>query len=122
MAVETIASQRRRDRRVKQWNKATIKALSGPLCVAGGNGTEAFTYDLSLSGARIHSTQLFEAGTKICLRIELARSREAVAIDGCVMWARPCEAPDVYEMGVEFNHSSSQTILSLIKSLHDNRR
>lgn len=122
MSTETEVSQRRKDKRVKQWNKARVQALSGKPSLTGQSGSEAYTYDLSLGGARIHSTELFAVGTLVRLRIELVRSRETVAIEGWIKWARPSEADGVYEMGVEFEHSSSQTIMSLMKNLHDNKR
>jgi c-di-GMP-binding flagellar brake protein YcgR len=122
MATEAIETQRRRDRRIKQWNKANIRALAEKPSSAGLEEAEAFTYDLSLGGARIHSREHFKAGTSVRLRMELIRSRETVVIDGVIKWARQSEADGVYEMGVEFKHSSQQTILSLMKNLHDNRK
>jgi Tfp pilus assembly protein PilZ len=122
MSTELEASQRRKDRRIMQWNKARIQDLAGKPSLTEQNGAEAYTYDLSLGGARIHSPRLFEVGTLVCLRIDLVRSRETVAIEGRVKWVRPSEAAGVYEMGVEFEHSSSQTIMSLMKNLHDNKR
>jgi c-di-GMP-binding flagellar brake protein YcgR len=122
MSREEIDIQRRRDKRIKQWNKASIRALAGTPQHAALMEAEAFTYDLSLGGARVHSRQLFKAGTPIRLRMELIRSGETVAIEGEVRWARQCEADGVYEMGIAFKHSSQQTILSLMKNLHDNKR
>ncbi|HSA94516.1 MAG TPA: PilZ domain-containing protein [Acidobacteriota bacterium] len=122
VAMEELDTQRRKDRRIKQWNKASIRALGeGP--GRGGLGeAEAFTYDLSLGGARVHSRELYEVGTPVRLRMELVRSSETVAIDGVIKWARQSQADGVYEMGVEFRHTSQQTILSLMKNLHDNKR
>jgi c-di-GMP-binding flagellar brake protein YcgR len=122
MSPELEISQRRKDKRIKQWNKARIQALAGKPSLTGQDGSEAYTYDLSLGGARIHSPRLFEVGTLVCLRIDLVRNHETVAIEGRVKWVRPSEADGVYEMGVEFEHSSSQTIMSLMKNLHDNKR
>ena len=119
MACETTAKHHRKDRRIKQWNKASIKASTAP---QGQIGAAAFTYDLSLSGARIHSPELFEVGSMVCLRIELVRSRETIAIEGEIKWARPSEAEGTYEMGVEFKHSSSQAVMILMKNLHDSKR
>lgn len=122
MAPETEASQRRRDRRVKQWNKAQLKVLGGDPGTTGLAASEAYTYDLSLGGARVHSPANLRVGTRVSLRIELVRSRETVTIDGQVKWTRPSEAENVYEMGIEFDHSSSATIMSLMRNLHDARR
>ena len=122
MATEQLDSHRRRDKRIKQWNKASIRALAGTPYDAGLTEAEAFTYDLSLGGARIHSREPFKVGTAVRLRMQLVRSRETVAIEGVVKWARQSEVDGVYEMGVEFKHTSQQTILSLMKNLHDNKK
>jgi len=122
MSTELQASQRRKDRRIMQWNKALLRVLGDGPGSAGAAGTEAFTYDLSLGGARIHSQAHLSVGTRISLRLDLLRSRESVTIDGQVRWVQPSEAENVYEMGIEFDHSSSQTIMSLMKNLHDAKR
>jgi Tfp pilus assembly protein PilZ len=122
MAIETEASQRRKDKRVKQWNKAMLRVLGDGPGSTGLTATAAYTYDLSLGGARIHSQAQLKVGTRISLRLELLRSRETVAIDGLVKWVRPSDADGIYEMGIEFEHSSSSTIMSLMRNLHDNRR
>src|SRR5512137_246933 len=122
MATEELDSQRRRDKRIKQWNKATIRALSGTLVDVSLSETEAFTYDLSLGGARIHSREPFKVGAAVRLKMQLVRSGETVSIEGLIKWARQSEVDGVYEMGVEFKHTSQQTILSLMKNLHDNKK
>lgn len=122
MATEPENAQRRKDKRIKQWNKASLRVMGTGPGSTGPTATEAYTYDLSLGGARIHSSARLAVGTRVSLRIELSRSREAVAIDGLVKWVQPSEAANVYEMGIEFDHSSSSTIMSLMKNLHDARR
>jgi c-di-GMP-binding flagellar brake protein YcgR len=121
-ATGLAVSQRRKDRRFKQWNKASIKALPDHLYTPGRSGAEAFTYDLSLGGARIQSREPFEVGSQLSLRLELVRSSETVTIEGEVKWARLIESENIYEMGVAFNHSTSQTVMSLMKNLHDSKR
>jgi hypothetical protein len=58
-------------------------------------------------------------GTRLQLQIELVRTREILNIEGWVKWLRHNEADKVYEMGVEFHHTNSQTVTSLMKNLHD---
>ncbi|HPW17165.1 MAG TPA: PilZ domain-containing protein [Candidatus Aminicenantes bacterium] len=122
MSVEPGSVQRRKDRRVKQWNKAILRVGGDSHGSNGASAAEAYTYDLSLGGARLHSSACLAVGTRVSLRLELLRSGETVAIDGLVKWVRPSEADGVYEMGVAFEHSSSSSILSLIRNLHDNSR
>jgi c-di-GMP-binding flagellar brake protein YcgR len=107
--------QRRKDRRVKQWNKTLIR-FAGP---TGPAEIEAYTSDISLGGARLHSPQPFEVGTLLQLRIELVRTREAINIEGLVKWAVRHEGDAIHELGVEFQHSASNAFMSLMKNIHD---
>lgn len=110
--------QKRKDRRIKQWNKTVIKPLprgQGPTTPAE---TKAFTCDLSLGGAKIHSAEPFELGTVLRLNIELVRSHETINLKGQVKWVKRDEAEDVFELGVEFDHETAQTITSLMKNLY----
>ena len=111
--------QKRKDRRFKQWNKAVIKIGPNGPNSHGLTEVKAFTYDLSLGGARIHSVERFELGTVLRLNIELVRSHETVNLKGQVKWVKRDEAANVFELGVEFDHDTSQTIMSLMKNLHD---
>jgi Tfp pilus assembly protein PilZ len=111
--------QKRKERRFKQWNKTVIGAAPNGQNSHGPAEANAFTYDLSLGGARIHSVERFEEGTVLRLQIELVRSRETLSIAGRVKWVKRDEAENVFEMGIEFDHDSSQSIMSLMKNLHD---
>jgi len=111
----------RKDRRFKQWNKTKITPYLGlrdSIC----DPVEAFTYDLSIGGARLHCLESFEVGTKLRLQIDLVRTGENLRVEGIVKWRRREETADVFEMGVEFQHTSMVTVLSLMKNLHDGRR
>ena len=112
----------RKDRRFKQWNKTKITPLTDPRNSEGLPGVEAFTYDLSIGGARLHTAESFEVGSLLRLQIELVRTGESLRVEGVVKWRRWEEAANVYEMGVEFQHTSMVTVLSLMKNLHDGRR
>jgi len=114
--------QKRKDRRFKQWSKTVIGAAPNGQNSPGSSEVNAFTYDLSLGGARLHSKARFEVGTVLRLQIELVRSREALSIDGRVKWVKHNETENVFEMGVEFLHTTAQTVTSLMKNLHDESR
>ncbi len=113
--------KQRKDRRFKQWNKAVIKATLGGHDPQHPVEAKAFTYDLSLAGARVQSEERFEEGAVLRLQIELVRSRETISLEGLVKWIRRNESENVFEMGVEFLHSNGQTVLSLIRNLHGER-
>jgi hypothetical protein len=109
----------RKDKRFLERNTAFIKSTSeGPEPVYG-YGINAHTHDLSLSGARICSPQYFPVGSVVRIVIELERTHQSIKVDGEVKWTRKSEEDaDLHESGVEFLHSISQTLLSLIKHLY----
>lgn len=111
-------NQRRRDRRFQQWCKTSVRVVGGSRASNGTPEIEAFTYDLSLGGARILAPERFDVGCVLQLRVDLARTREILNVEALVKWARPHEQENLYEIGVEFLHSSSQTIMGLMKNLH----
>jgi c-di-GMP-binding flagellar brake protein YcgR len=113
--------QRRKDRRFKQWNKTKIRLMADGQDPAIAAEIEAFTYDLSLGGARVHSQERFETGSLLRLRIELVRTRDVISVEGRVRWLRPNEAEGIYEIGVEFLHVTPQALMGLMKNLHDGR-
>jgi len=112
----------RKDRRFKQWNKTKITPLIDPRTTSKHSTVDAFTYDLSIGGARIHTSEPFEVGTLLRLRIDLARTGQDLRVEGIVKWRKQNETEKVFEMGVEFQHTSMVTVLSLMKDLHDGRR
>lgn len=112
----------RRDRRFKQWNKTQITLMKDPQHAAGRSPVEGFTYDISIGGARIHTMEPFEVGGLLRLQIELVRSADILRVEGQVKWRRLDETANVFEMGIEFQHTSMATVLSLMRALHDGRK
>jgi len=110
--------QKRKDRRIRQWNNAVMKAA--PKCQDSPPPAEvkAFTYDLSLGGARIRSAKPIELGTVLRLNIELVRSHETVNLKGQVKWVKRDEAENIFELGIEFDHDTAQTVMILMKNLY----
>ena len=112
-------SERRKDRRVKQWNKTTVTPLEGGLGLRGAAESQAFTYDLSLCGAQVHAPDAFAVGTAVRLRILLARTMDSVKLEGRVVWVKRHPQESGYQMGVEFFHETPQGFLTLMKELFD---
>ena len=111
--------ERRREKRFKQWNSTRIKAASGPKSYLDTEGINAYTHDISLGGANIHSEEPFPAGTEIRMHIDLSRARQTISVDGTVKWVRRNEDEGVYELGVEFKHLLPKTVFALIRNLYD---
>lgn len=111
--------KKRREKRFRQWNKATVRAAEAGRDTFHTEGTPAFTYDLSLGGARIHTEREFPVGTIVQVQIQLSRTGQFISIESEVKWVRQSEPDNIYEMGVEFLHRIPQTLMSLMKNLYD---
>ena len=108
----------RKEKRIEERNTVVIRSFSngnGPTSRLSAN---AYTYDLSLGGTRLFTDRPFAVGTVIRIVIELARTCQSIQVDGEVKWAKEDQADGVYELGVEFLHDISQTILTLIRHLY----
>ena len=110
--------EQRREKRIKERNAVFIKSAEENREVHYGVGINAYTYDLSLGGARLFTEKHFPVGTVIRVVIDLARTGQSVQIEGEVKWVKESEEVGLFEMGVEFLHQISQTILSLIRHLY----
>ena len=111
--------EKRRERRFKQWNKTDIKSASGVEGASNPGGINAYTYDISIGGAKVYSDMDFPAGAAVRMRIELVRSKESIGIDGVVRWTKRNEDHKVFELGVEFFHVIPKTALSLMHNLYE---
>jgi len=108
----------RKDKRIQERNTVLIKSAGNGNGTTSAVGSNAYTYDLSLSGTRLFTETHFAPGTVIRIIIELARTCQRIQVDGEVKWVRKRDDEGVYEMGVEFLHHISQTILTLIRHLY----
>jgi c-di-GMP-binding flagellar brake protein YcgR len=113
--------EKRREKRFLEKNEVLIKSAINGKETTGSVGANAYTFDLSLAGARIRSEQFFDIGTIIRININLERTGQSIKVDGEVKWFRKNEEDEIYELGVEFLHSISQTLLSLIRHLYSDR-
>jgi len=111
--------EKRKQRRFKQWNKASIKSATGLKEFSDPEGINAYTYDISLGGAKIHSDINFPVGTAVRLRVDLVRTKESVTIDGVVRWASRTGDYKVFELGVEFSHLMPKSAFALMQDLYD---
>ena len=111
--------EKKRERRFKQWNKVRIQHLSQDATLFDPLQFQAYTYDLSLGGAKIYSPEPLPVGAALQIRLELLRSGESVSVGAEVKWVKRKTAEKVYEIGVMFNHSAPQTAMALMKNLFD---
>lgn len=108
----------RKERRIEERNTVVIRSAGSANGPQTNLGVNAYTYDLSLGGTRLFTDRPFAVGTTIRIVIELAKTCQSIQVDGEVKWMRESGTDAVYEIGVEFLHNISQTILSLIRHLY----
>ncbi len=108
----------RKEKRIEEKNVVVIRSAGSPKGPSANVGANAYTYDLSLGGTRLFTERSFAVGTVIRIVIELAKTCQSIQVDGEVKWVKKNEAEGGYEVGVEFLHHISQTILTLIRHLY----
>ncbi len=108
----------RKEKRIEEKNVVVIRSAGSPKGPSANVGANAYTYDLSLGGTRLFTERSFAVGTVIRIVIELAKTCQSIQVDGEVKWVKKNEAEGGYDVGVEFLHHISQTILTLIRHLY----
>lgn len=83
-----------------------------------GPGIAAHTYDLSTGGARIVTSKAYPVGAAVRIRLDLAGTGESVNLEATVRWLRGKDGDELYDVGVEFEQLTSQTVLTLIRHLY----
>ena len=109
---------RRKEKRFEEENRVVIHSARNTEGATQHMEINASTHNLSLGGARITSHKVFPVGTVLRIQIHLERSKQAVKLDGRVIWVNKIQEKDLYEFGVEFLHHISKTVLSLIRHLY----
>jgi c-di-GMP-binding flagellar brake protein YcgR len=118
IALGESGMKRRREKRIEERNSVVIKSADDGKGSPSNLGINAYTYDLSLGGTRLYTEKSFAVGTVIRIIIELAKTCQSIQVEGEVKWVRKNDAAGVYEIGVEFLHHISQTVLTLIRHLY----
>jgi hypothetical protein len=52
------------------------------------------------------------------IQINLTKSGQVIKLDGIVRWSKISSDEETYELGVEFLHKISKSVLSLIRHLY----
>jgi len=109
-------TEKRRDKRIREENRVVIEVF--PSRGKGeGLAINAFTKDISLTGARIWTDRLFPLHSKLNLTLYLSRSKQVVRIRGTVKWEKECY-DGLHEIGVHFQQGIPDVIMALINHLY----
>ncbi|MBP1766667.1 MAG: PilZ domain [Candidatus Aminicenantes bacterium] len=104
--------EKRREKRIKEENRVAI-AVSPMAERTDGESINAFTKDLSLTGARIWTDRLFPLNSRLNLTLHLSRSKQIIRIRGTVKWEKKND-DGLYEIGVQFHHGIPDVLIALI--------
>ena len=111
--------EKRQVRRFKQWNRTLIIPESTPDDADDSVGIEAFTFDISLDGARIRCAEALPVEAEVRMHIELAKSRQTIGVDAVVKWVKKHERDNFFEIGVAFMNTLPTSVFALMKNLYD---
>lgn len=109
---------KRKEKRFEESNKVVIQFSLEGHEANRSTGVKAITRDISLGGARIVAPKSYPVDTVMRIEINLRKSRQNVKLDGIVRWVELSPDEENYELGVEFLHKISKSVLSLIRHLY----
>ena len=110
--------ENRKDKRFEERDRCIMREAGRPSGSAAKGAINAYTYDLSLTGARIACKKEYGCGEIVHLTIDLERTEQFLKVDGRVVWSKPGEAAKTCDIGVQFLHSIPDTILALIRHFY----
>lgn len=113
--------EQRKEKRFAEQDEVVIKYVSSPKEAKAAETIKATTLDISLAGARILAKRSFSPGTILRVKVDLKKSGQVLNIDAEVKWCQQKADNETFEMGVEFLHNISQTLLLLLKHLYMGR-
>lgn len=110
--------EHRKDKRFGERDRVVIRDAGRSSQSFAKNAVNAFTYDISLTGARIGCKKDFPVGAIVHVVIDLERSEQFLKVDGRVVWGQAGQGDEPFEIGVQFLHSIPDTILALIRHFY----
>ncbi len=110
--------EKRKEKRFAEQDDVLIKDGGLVLHAASEGVIYGLTQDISLSGARIISEQVFPVGCVWRMLVVLKRTNEFLRVDGRVIWIKKSKNARRFHIGVEFLHRYPDTIRLLIKHLY----
>lgn len=113
-----MSLERRKYKRIKEENKVIIEPGTNGTKTENGKELYAFTEDISLHGTRLLSDKNFPVGSVLTMNLSLSRTKQIVRLKGRVKWIKEIYGEDLFEIGMEFIHEASKTVLALITHLY----
>jgi hypothetical protein len=110
--------ENRREKRFDEHDNVLLEDKSQAQETAPLGVVNAYTHDISMSGAWVCCEMNFPVGYVLRIGIDLGENEPPVAVDGEVVWSRESQDGRHFDMGVEFLHRIPDTLLSLLKHFY----
>ena len=108
----------RKEKRFNEENRVIIEYFPEGVEPGQVKTINALTQDLSIGGAKILTDKFFPTGSILNITLTLSKSKQIVKLQGEVKWVRSLYDDELYEIGIEFLHDISKTVLALIGHLY----
>ncbi|MCE5211677.1 MAG: PilZ domain-containing protein [Deltaproteobacteria bacterium] len=111
--MSEIMDDKRRERRVEEYNDITISVISRKKNLPKGKVFHNCSEDISASGTRICANSFFPVDTLLKMDIKLENTHQIITATGKVKWFKTIFENEWYEGGVEFVDTSGDMIKKL---------
>jgi c-di-GMP-binding flagellar brake protein YcgR len=109
---------KRREQRVEEETKVTIRVLPEDKNTHDKNVVFALTKDISSGGLKILTDKMLPVNTLLNIELTLAKLRKLVTVNGRVRWVKRLYDDDVFEMGLEFVDTPPESVILLLENIY----
>lgn len=114
--------EKRKEKRFEEENRVLIELASIDKVTGLKKKLNAFTRDISVGGAKVMTDTYFPVDTEFEITLYLSTSRQLIKMRGKVKWISRFQDEELYEIGVEFEHRISKTILAMMLHIYDEQK
>ena len=111
--MSEIMDERRRERRVEDFNDITMSLVSTGKGLPKGRVFHNCSEDISLSGVRIYANCFFPVNSLLRMDIKSENTQQIINTIGKVKWFKTVFEDEWYEGGVEFVSPSEEVMKKL---------
>ena len=109
---------KRREKRVEEETKVTIRILPEDKYAHDKNVVFALTKDISSGGLKILTDKMLPVDTLLNIELTLAKLRKLVTVNGRVRWVKRLYDDEVFEMGLEFVNTPPESVMLLLENIY----
>jgi PilZ domain. len=117
-----VMDEKRRAKRLAEKDELTITTISEGKKPSKVKIIYHLSKDISMSGARIQANMFLPIGSLLKIDITLKNPHQMITAFGKVKWIRSLFADESYEAGLEFVHTSSDTIQQLADYISEKQK